>query len=97
MNCSLKQELYFIIFCVGISKSNNDTETIYSVIFDNEFPSGLSFGGNTNSGYKMCKMSFINLTHAIRRGLYKPLDVQRIANQSSYSEKQVNNSIIYLQ
>lgn len=97
MNCSFKQELYFNISCVGISKSNNDIETIYSVVFDKEFPNGISFGGNTNSGYKLCKMSFINLTHAIRRGLYKPLDVHRIANQSSYSEKQVNNGITYLQ
>lgn len=74
---------------LGISKSNNDVEVVYSVVFDKEFPSGVSFGGSPNRGYKLCKMSFINLSHAIRNGLYKPLVVNKTVNQTSNSERQV--------
>lgn len=48
----------------------------------------MSFGGSPNRGYKLCRMSFINLSHAIRTGLYKPLVVKK-TNQISNSEKQV--------
>jgi len=34
-------------------------------------------------------MSFINLSHAIRNGLYKPLVVKKTVNQTPNSEKQV--------
>lgn len=78
----------------GISKSNIDTEVVYSVVFDKEFPSGISLGGTTNRGYKLCRMSFINLSHAIRNGLYKPLVANKTANQTSNSEKQVSNVFI---
>lgn len=73
---------------IGISKSNIDTEIVYSVIFDNEFPNAVSFGGTTKCGYKLCRMSFINLSHAIRNGLYKPLVVKKTVNQTPNSEKQ---------
>lgn len=79
------------MFISGISKSNIDTEVVYSVLFDKEFPSGVSLGGSTNRGYKLCRMSFINLSHAIRNGLYKPLAVKKKENQISNSEKQVSN------
>lgn len=58
-------------------------------MFDKEFPSGVSFGGSANRGYKLCKMSFINLSHAVRNGLYKPLVVNKTVNQTSNSERQV--------
>ncbi|XP_029346579.1 5'-3' exoribonuclease 1 isoform X2 [Acyrthosiphon pisum] len=73
---------------VSISKSNIDTEVVYSVIFDKEFPNSVSFGGSTSRGYKLCRMSFINLSHAIRNGLYKPLAVKKTVNQTPNSEKQ---------
>lgn len=58
-------------------------------MFDKEFPSNVSFGCSLNRGYKLCRMSFINLSHAIRNGLYKPLVVKKTTNQISNSEKQV--------
>lgn len=78
---------------LGISKSNIDTEVVYSVIFDKEFPNSISFGGTTNRGYKLCRMSFINLSHAMRKGLYKPLVVKKTLHHSLNSEKQVCNFI----
>lgn len=79
------------LFCLGItnSKSNDDTEIVYSVVFDKEFPGGISCGGSGKRGYKLCRMSFINLSHAIRNSLYKPLVVKKTTNQISNSEKQV--------
>lgn len=81
--------IQLIVFYLGISKSNIDTEVVYSVIFDKKFPNSVSFGGSTNRGYKLCRMSFINLSHAIRNGLYKPLSVKKTVNQTHNSEKQV--------
>ncbi|XP_025419892.1 5'-3' exoribonuclease 1 isoform X2 [Sipha flava] len=71
---------------ISISKSHIDTDVIYSVIFDKEFPNGMSFNGSVNRGYKLCRMSFINLSHAIRNGQYKPLMVK--VEKNSNSEKQ---------
>ncbi|XP_050547911.1 5'-3' exoribonuclease 1-like, partial [Daktulosphaira vitifoliae] len=73
---------------ISINKSNVDTETVYCVIFDKEFANGVSLGGSPNRGYKLCRMSFINLSHAIRSGLYKPLVVKVPISQRSNTEKQ---------
>lgn len=82
-------------FCyLGYSKSNIDTDIIYSVLFDEEFPSGMSFGGSGNRVYKLCKMSFINLSHAIRNGQYKPLTVK--VEQNSNFERQVSYLFFHL-
>lgn len=64
---------------------------MYSVLFDKEFPSGMTFGGSTKRGYKVCRMSFINLSHAIRINKYKPLSLKnkKETNHTSNSEKQV--------
>lgn len=77
---------------------NDDTETVYSVIFDKEFSNGVSFGGSPKRGYKLCRMSFINLSHAMRTGLYKPVDLKnkKRVNQTSNSEKQVKSKIILI-
>lgn len=65
------------------------------MLFDKEFPSGISLGGSTNRGYKLCRMSFLNLSHAIRNGLYKPLAIKQTENTISNSEIQVSICIAY--
>lgn len=85
----LKYLIHYKLLNLGISKSHNETEVVYTVIFDKEFPSGLPLGGSSNRGYKVCRMSFINLSYAIRNGLYKPLTIKKPANQTSNSVKQV--------
>ncbi|KAF5297711.1 hypothetical protein FQA39_LY12042 [Lamprigera yunnana] len=54
------------IIAIHKSSNNDDSETVFDVLFDEPFMGACSINGSTNRCYKMSKPSLINISHGIR-------------------------------
>lgn len=53
---------------IGIHKPNSskESETLYDVLFDHEFPGGLALNCSANRGYRMPRPALINISYGQR-------------------------------
>lgn len=59
--------LYGIL--LGIRRAENAADTMYDVLFDNEFESGMSLGGSKGCAYRVSRTALVNISHGCRQGL----------------------------
>ncbi|XP_060069308.1 5'-3' exoribonuclease 1-like [Ylistrum balloti] len=84
----------------GIHLEEKESDTIYDIVFDDEFQGGITLRCSPGKGYRMPKSGLINLSHGIRKNerktgkaaanqqaLYK---YHNSANQQSYNKRQQN-------
>lgn len=57
------------LFISGIHKSEVAADTMFDVLFDQDFPSSLSLGGSKGSAYRVSRTALINISHGFRQGL----------------------------
>ncbi|XP_034254731.1 5'-3' exoribonuclease 1 [Thrips palmi] len=54
---------------IGIRRAEKAADTMYDVLFDNEFESAMSIGGSKGCAYRVSRTAFINISHGFRQGL----------------------------
>ncbi|XP_021342502.1 5'-3' exoribonuclease 1-like [Mizuhopecten yessoensis] len=51
----------------GVHIEEKETDTIYDIVFDEEFPGGITLRCSPGKGYRMPKAAMINLSHGVRK------------------------------
>ncbi|XP_033763186.1 5'-3' exoribonuclease 1-like isoform X1 [Pecten maximus] len=85
----------------GIHIEEKEMDTIYDIVFDEEFQGGITLRCSPGKGYRMPKSGLVNLTHGIRKNEKKTgkaaANQQALnkyhnssANQQGYNNKQQN-------
>ncbi|XP_062594329.1 5'-3' exoribonuclease 1-like [Saccostrea cucullata] len=83
---------------VGIQKGEKDSDTMYDVIFDEEFPGGIVIRGSTERGYRLQSAGMINITHGARKnGAAKELKSKTNQQSVRLSQNSNYNSTPYQQ
>ncbi|XP_061162690.1 5'-3' exoribonuclease 1-like [Saccostrea echinata] len=83
---------------VGIQKGEKDSDTMYDVIFDEEFPGGIVIRGSTERGYRLQSAGMINITYGARKnGAAKELKSKTNQQNTRLSQDSNYNSSLYQQ
>ncbi|KAL4221730.1 5'-3' exoribonuclease 1 [Mactra antiquata] len=85
---------------VGIHPAEVEVNTVYEVLFDEDFQGGIIIRNSSACGYRMPPSSLLNLTHGERKNGVKPAaNQQRVDNNAqSYqgrNQRQVTNDFSY--
>lgn len=71
---------------IGIRPSEIEADTMYDVLFDREFPSGMSLAGTKGNSYRMSRTALIDISHGLRQGLihesYRNVQTQPQSNSA---------------
>ncbi|KAK3912768.1 5'-3' exoribonuclease 1 [Frankliniella fusca] len=54
---------------IAIRPAENEADTMFDVLFDNEFPSGMSLAGTKGNSYRVSRTALISISHGLRQGL----------------------------
>jgi hypothetical protein len=58
--------LLLVSFCLGIHRTEIETELMYDVVFDKPFPGGLPLNCSASRGYRLSRPAILNLSYGQR-------------------------------
>lgn len=64
-----KTSCLIALFLSGIRRAEDAADTMYDILFDNDFESAMSLGGSKGCAYRVSRTALVNISHGCRQGL----------------------------